>query len=245
MLRHFEYHNHLCLVFELLSIDVFTLLSQLNFEGLSLRLVRLYTKQILDCLAFLDTLQPKVIHCDLKPENILLIRSNNRDRIKVIDFGSSCLENERIFTYIQSRYYRSPEVILGNPYTNAIDMWSLGCIMMELLSGVPLFSGDHESQTIYQISTCLGTPSMRFLADSQHTHKYFIATMGAYEPRVPGKCPPSKPLPALIEECFQSWVSRDDIDSLTDFLRKVLTCDPRNRLTPAQALAHPFLEGVL
>jgi dual specificity tyrosine-phosphorylation-regulated kinase 2/3/4 len=56
----------------------------------------------------------RIVHCDLKPENVLLIQPN-KPFIKVIDFGSSCYENERIYTYIQSRFYRSPEVILGTP----------------------------------------------------------------------------------------------------------------------------------
>lgn len=76
----------------------------------------------------------KIVHCDLKPENILL-RSANKSAIKVIDFGSSCFEHERIYTYIQSRFYRSPEVILGIPYDMAIDMWSFGCILAELYTG--------------------------------------------------------------------------------------------------------------
>lgn len=76
----------------------------------------------------------KIVHCDLKPENILL-KSANKSAIKVIDFGSSCFEHERIYTYIQSRFYRSPEVILGIPYDMAIDMWSFGCILAELYTG--------------------------------------------------------------------------------------------------------------
>jgi dual specificity tyrosine-phosphorylation-regulated kinase 2/3/4 len=62
----------------------------------------------------------------------------------VIDFGSSCFYNERIYTYIQSRFYRAPEIILGIPYTTGIDMWSFGCIMAELYTGYPLFPGENE-----------------------------------------------------------------------------------------------------
>jgi dual specificity tyrosine-phosphorylation-regulated kinase 2/3/4 len=86
-----------------------------------------------------------VIHCDLKPENILL-KSPDKSGIKVIDFGSSCFSNERIYTYIQSRFYRAPEIILGIPYTTAIDMWSFGCILAELYTGFPLFPGESEME---------------------------------------------------------------------------------------------------
>ena len=81
----------------------------------------------------------KIIHCDLKPENILLTHENKLP-ICVIDFGSSCYEHERIYTYIQSRFYRSPEVMLGIPYGYPIDMWSFGCILVEMLTGIPLFA---------------------------------------------------------------------------------------------------------
>jgi serine/threonine protein kinase len=94
--------------------------------------------QILASLRYLK--HEAIIHCDLKPENILL-KAPNRSAIKVIDFGSSCLQDERIYTYIQSRFYRSPEVILGMPYGTEIDMWSFGCILAELYTGYPLFPG--------------------------------------------------------------------------------------------------------
>ena len=79
-----------------------------------------------------------VVHRDLKPENILLCQPG-RSAVKVIDFGSSCFETQPVYSYIQSRFYRSPEVILGLPYYCAIDMWSLGCVLAELILGLPLF----------------------------------------------------------------------------------------------------------
>jgi dual specificity tyrosine-phosphorylation-regulated kinase 1 len=70
-----------------------------------------------------------IVHCDLKPENILLVHPT-RSQLKIIDFGSSCLTQKQLYQYIQSRFYRSPEVLLGVKYTPAIDMWSLACIMV-------------------------------------------------------------------------------------------------------------------
>lgn len=134
----FFFRNHLCITFELMSINLYEMTKQNNFEGVSLALTRRFAMQILVSLKFLR--QQRIVHCDLKPENILL-KELNRSAIKVIDFGSSCFEDETQYTYIQSRFYRAPEVILGLPYGTPIDMWSLGCILAELYTGCPIFPG--------------------------------------------------------------------------------------------------------
>lgn len=90
------------------------------------------TIQVLESLQFLHGLG--LIHCDLKPENIL-VKSYSRCEVKVIDLGSSCFETDHLCSYVQSRSYRAPEVILGLPYDKKIDVWSLGCILAELCTG--------------------------------------------------------------------------------------------------------------
>jgi serine/threonine protein kinase len=97
------------------------------------------TKQILTALDFIHGL--RLIHCDLKPENIL-IKSYSRTEVKVIDFGSSCFIHDHLSSYVQSRSYRAPEVILGCRYDYKIDMWSVGCILAELFTGYVLFQND-------------------------------------------------------------------------------------------------------
>lgn len=122
----FTFRNHLCVVFELLSINLYDFLKQGNFQGLSLGLIRRFAIQILYALDYVRC--ENIIHCDLKPENIIL-KEKNKSGLKVIDFGSSCFVNEQLYTYIQSRFYRAPEIIFGIKYSNAIDMWSFGCIL--------------------------------------------------------------------------------------------------------------------
>merc|ERR1712170_298193 len=138
MYDHFLFRGHLCLVFELLSINLYELIRQNKFRGLPTTLIRHIMIQIVD--AMLTLAEANVVHCDLKPENILLQSSDSAD-IKIIDFGSACLEHRTVYTYIQSRFYRSPEVILGVSYGKSIDMWSVGCIAAELFLGLPLFPG--------------------------------------------------------------------------------------------------------
>lgn len=154
LLTTFMYRKHQCIVFEMLAINLYELLKNTNFRGVSLSLIRKFARQILKSLAYLAQPHIDIIHCDLKPENILL-RSPKRSGIKVIDFGSSCKSTERMYSYIQSRFYRSPEVMLGLPYSVAIDMWSLGCILVEMHTGDPLFSGTDQfdqMQKIVQVS---------------------------------------------------------------------------------------------
>jgi len=108
----------------------------------------------------------------LKPENILL-KSPNKSGIKIIDFGSGCFLEERMYTYIQSRFYRAPEVIFGIPYTMAIDMWSLGCILCELFTGVPIFPGEDEVEQVSCFMEILGVPDKELLMTSTRGHLFF------------------------------------------------------------------------
>ncbi len=96
---------------------------------------------------------------------------------QVIDFGSSCYEHQRVYTYIQSRFYRAPEVILGARYGMPIDMWSLGCILAELLTGYPLLPGEDEGDQLSCIVELLGMPPQKLLEASKRA-KNFISSKG-------------------------------------------------------------------
>ncbi|ELU42527.1 protein kinase Yak1 [Rhizoctonia solani AG-1 IA] len=173
----FIHKNHLCLVFELLSSNLYELIKQNQFGGLSTQLVKVFTAQLLDALTVLN--EARLIHCDLKPENILLM-SLQSPQIKVIDFGSACHERQTVYTYIQSRFYRSPEVLLGMSYTSAIDMWSLGCIAVELFLGLPLFPGTSEYNQTTRIVEMLGMPPMYMLEMGKQTNNFFASYTDEY-----------------------------------------------------------------
>eukprot|EP00965_Chrysotila_dentata_P007372 238931-Pleurochrysis_carterae.AAC.1 len=117
-----------------------------------------------------------IIHCDIKPENVLLL-SLQSPAIKLIDFGSACTVSharaERRATYIQSRFYRSPEVLLGCAYDCAIDTWSLGTIVAELFLGLPLFAGENEYNQVARIMDTLGPPPDEMLEEGVFTAKFF------------------------------------------------------------------------
>ncbi|KAI4576221.1 hypothetical protein MJT46_002056 [Ovis ammon polii x Ovis aries] len=172
----FYFRNHLCITFELLGINLYELMKNNSFQGFSLSVVRRFTLSVLKCLQMLY--MEKIIHCDLKPENIVLYQKGQVS-VKVIDFGSSCYEHQKVYTYIQSRFYRSPEVILGHPYNMAIDMWSLGCIMAELYTGYPLFPGENEVEQLACIMEVLGLPPSRFIQTASRRQMFFDVVLPA------------------------------------------------------------------
>lgn len=182
LLDTFMHKEHLCLVFELLASNLYELIKQNQFHGLNMKLVKLLTKQLLESVAQLKNFQ--MIHCDLKPENILLCQPDEPD-IKVIDFGSACFTRQTVYSYIQSRFYRSPEVILGLPYTESIDMWSLGCIVGELFLGLPMFPGTSEYNQIWKIVDMLGYPPRHMIEVSKNSLKFFN--------KIPSSIPGGKP----------------------------------------------------
>eukprot|EP00741_Cyanophora_paradoxa_P025110 tig00000342_g24238.t1 len=146
----FVYRNHQCIVFELLSYNLYQLIQRTDYKGVSLNLVRKFGRQILVALAVMSSPEVSIIHCDLKPENILL-RDPKRAAVKIIDFGSACYGDQTPYMYVQSRFYRSPEVLLGRKYGTAIDVWSLACILAELHTGEPLFGGKDEADQVRRI----------------------------------------------------------------------------------------------
>jgi len=100
--RHFMFRGHLFLVFELLSYNLYDLLRNTCFRGVSLTLTRKFAQQLCTALLFLGTPELHVIHCDLKPENILLVNPK-RSAIKIVDFGSSCQLGHRVSASVTLR----------------------------------------------------------------------------------------------------------------------------------------------
>jgi len=283
---HFMYRNHQCLVFEMLSLNLYELLKNTQFGGVSLNLIRKFSKQVLKSLSFLARDDVDIIHCDLKPENILL-RHPKKSGIKVIDFGSSCRSNKRMYSYIQSRFYRSPEVMLGLPYSTAIDMWSLGCILAEMHTGEPLFSGSDQFDQMQKIVKLLGMVPSNMLDEANETtrQQFFERARNpqtgreewAIKQQNPGSSrggsgssqqPPQQQQPqkvvvpskdpiASIAEVIRAETSRKkkyppsetgnsarNYELFVDLIHRMLSFDPKKRISPADALSHPFVLSV-
>ncbi|XP_011403420.2 PREDICTED: dual specificity tyrosine-phosphorylation-regulated kinase 4-like isoform X2 [Amphimedon queenslandica] len=233
MFDYFYFRNHLCITFELMGMNLYELIKKNNFQGFSISLIRRFAYSMLQCLKILY--RERIIHCDLKPENILL-RLRGQSSIKVIDFGSSCYEHQRVYTYIQSRFYRSPEVILGLPYSMAIDMWSLGCILAELYTGYPLFPGENEVEQLACIIEIFGLPDPALLAEAQRK-KLFFDSRG--NPRCVTNSKGKKRRPGSKD--LSSAIKTSDLLFL-DFIRRCLVWSASERMKPEEALQHAWIQ---
>ena len=166
----------------------------------------------------------------MKPENILLVPGSTT-KVRVIDFGSACKVGQKHFDYIQSRFYRAPEVILGMKYGPPIDMWSLACIVAEFIGDKPLFAGATEQQQLLLQMTILGIPPKSILARAPRKSTFFDESnnpkMIGGKRRKPGCLTLDKAIHCTDPE-------------LLDFLSQCLTWDPEQRLTARDALKHPF-----
>ncbi|CAE6520996.1 unnamed protein product [Rhizoctonia solani] len=232
MNEYFTFRNHLCIVTELLSINLYELIKANGFAGFTTALIRRFTSQMLASLVLMR--QHRIVHCDLKPENVLLLHPA-RSALKVIDFGSSCFEHEKVYTYIQSRFYRSPEVILGMNYHMAIDMWGLGCILAELYTGFPIFPGENEQEQLACIMEVLGVPD-KDLINRSSRKRLFFESNGQPRPVVNSKGRRRRPGSKTLAQ-----VLRCDDELFVDFIAKCLIWDPERRLKPQPALRHPFI----
>ncbi|GFY67681.1 homeodomain-interacting protein kinase 2 [Trichonephila inaurata madagascariensis] len=260
----FTHKSHTCLVFEMLEQNLYDFLKQNKFSPLALKCIRPILIQVLTALLKLKQLG--LIHADLKPENIMLVNPKNQPlRVKVIDFGSASHVSKTVCsTYLQSRYYRAPEIILGLPFREAIDMWSLGCVIAELFLGWPLYPGSSEYDQIRYISQTQGLPAEHMLNNATKTNRFFYRESDTNYPFWRLKTPEeheaetnvkSKEARKYIFNCLDDMAQvnvPNDLDGgelaaekidrreFIDLLKRMLTLDQDRRITPSEALNHNF-----
>ncbi|XP_077337702.1 homeodomain-interacting protein kinase 1 isoform X7 [Lithobates pipiens] len=261
----FQHKNHTCLVFEMLEQNLYDFLKQNKFSPLPLKYIRPILQQVATALMKLKSLG--LIHADLKPENIMLVDPVRQPyRVKVIDFGSASHVSKAVCsTYLQSRYYRAPEIILGLPFCEAIDMWSLGCVIAELFLGWPLYPGASEYDQIRYISQTQGLPAEYLLSAGTKTSRFFNRDPDLGYPLWRLKTPEeheietgikSKEARKYIFNCLDDMAQvnmstdlegtdmlaeKADRREYIDLLKKMLTIDADKRITPMKTLNHPFV----
>ncbi|KAM3608553.1 uncharacterized protein V6R79_000960 [Siganus canaliculatus] len=261
----FQHRSHTCLVFEMLEQNLYDFLKQNKFSPLPLKIIRPILQQVATALKKLKSLG--LIHADLKPENIMLVDPARQPyRVKVIDFGSASHVSKAVCsTYLQSRYYRAPEIILGLPFCEAIDMWSLGCVIAELFLGWPLYPGALEYDQIRYISQTQGLPAEHLLNKGTKTSRFFtkesdssyaswrLKTTEEHEKETGLK---SKEARKYVFSCLDDIahvnlvLSPDNSDmqaekadrrEFVSLLKCMLQITAEERTVPSSVLSHPFL----
>lgn len=191
-------------------------------QSVPILLVKLYAYQMFRALAYVHSLG--ICHRDIKPQNLLVDPATHI--LKLCDFGSAkkLVKGEPNVSYICSRYYRAPELIFGcTDYNCIIDVWSVGCVIAELLLGQPLFPGESGVDQLVEIIKVLGTPTKEQIMAMNPNYTEF-------------KFPQIKAHP--WKKVFRSRTPADAID----FISKVLVYDPTERLKPMECLLHPFFD---
>jgi serine/threonine protein kinase len=245
LLRHFRHENVIAIkdvyvpaadgpqfhdvytVTELMDTDLHQIIA--SGQGLTDEHCQYFTYQILKALKHIHS--ANVLHRDLKPSNILV---NGNCDLKICDFGLARVanpdeESHNLTAYVATRWYRAPEIILtGRDYTNAVDMWSVGCILAEILLRRPLFPGRDHLHQLNLVTDVIGTPSPSDLenANNDRARKYIETFIRHKDPMPLSSIFPNAP-PALL-----------------DLLSQMLVFDPSRRITVEDALQHPYLSSL-
>ncbi|MEW5301695.1 MAG: hypothetical protein WDW36_004538 [Sanguina aurantia] len=173
-------------------------------------------------------------------------RMPRSSRIKVIDFGSSTFEEAHHSSVVSTRHYRAPEVILGIPWSFPCDIWSIGCILVELVTGEALFQTHENMEHLAMMERVLGAiPEVLQRGACKNTRHFFQYSGGL---DWPNQSSGRKSLKAVkrMRDLKQTVLSKGDpssfayADDLVDLLQEMLRYDPSTRISPRRALAHPF-----
>eukprot|EP00039_Didymoeca_costata_P019599 m.338198 g.338198 ORF g.338198 m.338198 type:complete len:391 (+) comp18338_c0_seq1:121-1293(+) len=185
---------------------------------------RLYVYQMFRSLAFVHNMG--VCHRDIKPQNLLV--NPQTGVLKLCDFGSAkvLVPGEANVSYICSRYYRAPELIFGaTDYTNAIDVWSAGCVVAELLLGQPVFPGESGVDQLVEIIKVLGTPTRQQIKSMNPNYTDFRFPQIRAQP---------------WEQVFRSGTPLDAIN----LCKRLLQYTPTTRVGLFEAMADPFFDPI-
>ncbi|KAE9553778.1 hypothetical protein FO519_002999 [Halicephalobus sp. NKZ332] len=191
----------------------------LKIQRLSDDHIQFLIYQVLRALKYIHS--AGIIHRDLKPSNIAV---NEDCELKILDFGLARHTDQEMTGYVATRWYRAPEIMLNwMHYTQTVDIWSVGCIMAELITGKTLFPGaDHIDQLTRIMSVC-GTPNEEFLSKiSSEEARSYIRNM-----------------PKMDRKDFKIYFSNASPEAI-DFLEKTLNLDPDYRPTAGEAMEHPY-----
>lgn len=248
--KRFWHGNHVGLVFPKYDATLLQYLESNRHQPFTLAQIQQMIKQLLDGLQFLHE-EMKLTHTDLKPENLLLENASYEScfntkkgvrykllldsNIQIIDFGSATYDHSHHSRTIQTRPYRAPEVVLKMDWNNSCDIWSCGCIILEIFNGDLLFYTHSSLEHMAMMERLLGPFPKDFIGKSTVYEDYFNRH---------GEVRFSKTVDELILPLrdYMEPSGDEPIEQLYDLLKKLLQYIPENRCSAREALKHPFFE---
>jgi serine/threonine-protein kinase PRP4 len=250
----FDHEDHLCMIFEAMHQNLRSALKQHGHKrGIQMDAVRIYARQMFVALRYMEKLN--IMHADLKPDNIVV--NDKYNLLKICDFGSASSGDDNDITpYLVSRFYRAPEIMMGLQYGCPIDMWAAAVSIFELFTGKIMFQGKSNNEMLKQIQEVKGKMPHKLIRKGVFSELHFdpdydflykerdrvsgreiVRLIKFQEKPLPGKDLRSMLMPVKLPEAEARKVLQ-----LADLLDKSLTLDPSKRLTPSQALKHPFCD---
>ncbi|KAG7456418.1 homeodomain-interacting protein kinase 2-like [Solea senegalensis] len=258
--RHLERQGNVFLEFEKLDMTLYDFVFN-NCRQLFLSEIQPITRQLLVALNALKSIS--MVHCDIKLNNIMLVNHCLQPcKVKLIDFGTAELvSNMELGDVFQHLSYRAPEVSLGLPLSEAVDMWSLGSVITTSYLKAKLYSGHCELANINDIVQLLGQPDDHVLKTGAHTRQYFYKDQDSlWKLKRECSCSMGKSChwrsfhPLVTNETTEMFASLDDIiktrpgsaayedtQAFISLLKEMMQVDPKKRITPSEALTHPFI----
>jgi len=253
MLDCFYTREHLFIVTELLNNSLFahymhleTLGGNARAEYYNAATVGALAAQMLDALDFCAG--HGIAHCDVKTPNICIANTEAR-KFKLIDFGSAVLRCDVHMSYLQSRWYRAPEVILGCPWDAKVDIWSLGCVLAEVLLGYCLFQFPTCELVLAAQKAARGAFPRHMLEAHPIAQMFFSESGCVYEVDPRGmaagvyllRSSPNAPLSSMLSARINPALFGEAPPGVTSFLEALLTIDPDERLSAADAIQHEWM----
>ncbi|CZT23914.1 related to LAMMER kinase-like protein [Ramularia collo-cygni] len=275
----FDWRGHICIVTPLLGLSVFDFLKGGGFVPFPSSHIQAFARQLLGSIAFLHDLN--LIHTDLKPENILLLNhayqtfTYNRNipssstltsrsakfrrvllspQINLIDFGSATFDDEYHSSVVSTRHYRAPEIILGIGWSHPIDLWSLGCILVECWTGDALFQTHDCAEHLSMMEAVTGNPIDRAIIrevnrvgkrnDRTSAARFFKG--GQLQYPMPDTPRQSRKFVRGMKRLDEIIPQNNAFNKLfLDLLRRIFVYDPKKRITAREALKHPWFSELV
>ncbi|KFM28854.1 Serine/threonine-protein kinase AFC2 [Auxenochlorella protothecoides] len=261
LLDWFDYRGHVVMVFERLGPSLYDYLRKNDYAAFPLDLVRDTARQLLEALAFLHSLG--LVHTDLKPENVLqrgveVVRASwpSGSRLArrlpathalcLVDFGSAAWDADAHAHVVSTRHYRAPEVVLGAGWSWPADLWSLGCMVVEMLTGDALFATHENAEHLAMMQAALGTLPRRLVEAGRAPDVARLFKSSVLDWPAVASSKKSVKAVSRTRSLRTLLVSRGDssmqphLEIVLDLVQRLLAFQPDERGSAASLLRHPF-----